>query len=136
MTLQSHTIERYRAPKPKSFTSYFSSLALHPPPTLSPPASKDGKLTLMTPKHMVAYSMDSFTFSTIGKFVGRRPLLEQLELWVKSSRGLPKWGRGKSSWCLWLGIWVFLFQRKVGGRKNGSRIGKRGDGLGERSDAV
>ncbi|KAJ8628096.1 hypothetical protein MRB53_021403 [Persea americana] len=39
---------------------------------------------------MVGNSKDSFTFSAIGKFVGRRPLLEQLEQLVQSSRRLSK----------------------------------------------
>ncbi|KAJ8645020.1 hypothetical protein MRB53_006768 [Persea americana] len=77
-------------PLRKSYASYLSPLAVHPPPALSPPVWKDGKLTLSIPKQIVAFSKESFTFSAIEKFVGRRPLLEQLEQWVKSTWHLSK----------------------------------------------
>lgn len=62
----------------------FSNGSSHPP-TLPPLAWKDGKLTLTIPQQMVTNSKESFTFSAIGRFVGRRPSLERLEQWVHSS---------------------------------------------------
>ncbi|XXG85934.1 hypothetical protein AAC387_Pa11g0929 [Persea americana] len=48
---------------------------------------------------MVNYSKESFSFSAIGKFVGRRPSLEALEQWVHSS------------WTLSRPVFIFLTEK-------------------------
>ncbi|KAJ8644151.1 hypothetical protein MRB53_005899 [Persea americana] len=66
-------------PPQKSYASFFSPVAISPPPALPPPAWKDGKLTMKIPLQMIKTRKDSFFFLAIEKFVGRRSSLETLE---------------------------------------------------------
>ncbi|XXG47701.1 hypothetical protein AAC387_Pa02g2301 [Persea americana] len=80
-------------PKPliqKSYASFLSQLPISIPPAIPPPTWIDGKLSLKFPSQMVNNSKESFSFSAIGKFVGRRPSLEALEHWVQSSWRLSR----------------------------------------------
>lgn len=80
----------HKPPPRKSYASFFSPMAISHPPALPPPAWKDGKLTLRIPQQMVKTSSDSFSFSAIGKFVGRRLSLEVLKQCAHSSWRLSR----------------------------------------------
>eukprot|EP00268_Persea_americana_P038971 TRINITY_DN38603_c4_g1_i1.p1 TRINITY_DN38603_c4_g1~~TRINITY_DN38603_c4_g1_i1.p1 ORF type:complete len:234 (-),score=26.72 TRINITY_DN38603_c4_g1_i1:171-872(-) len=69
----------------RSYASFLSPTTIAQPLSIPPPVWKDYKLTLCIPQQMVSTSKDSFSFTAIGKFVGRRPSLERLEQWVYSS---------------------------------------------------
>ncbi|KAJ8629856.1 hypothetical protein MRB53_023179 [Persea americana] len=60
------------------------------PPAIARPVLIDGSFTIRIPLQMVNTSKQSFSFSAIGKFVGRRPSLEALEQWVTSSWSLTR----------------------------------------------
>ncbi|KAJ8618518.1 hypothetical protein MRB53_014704 [Persea americana] len=72
-------VEHPPPPPQKSYASFFSPSAISAPPSIPPPTRIDGKLTLRIPQQMVANSKESFSFSAVGKFVGRRPSLEEVE---------------------------------------------------------
>ncbi|KAJ8617469.1 hypothetical protein MRB53_013655 [Persea americana] len=69
----------------KSYAGFFSPTPISSPLVLPPPIWKDDKLTLKILHKMVNNNKESFSFSAIGKFVGRRPSLEVLEQWVLAS---------------------------------------------------
>ncbi|KAJ8630519.1 hypothetical protein MRB53_023842 [Persea americana] len=75
---------------PKSYVSLFPPLAPPEPLPLQPPVWVDGKLTIRIPQQMINNSKESFSFSAIGPFAGRRPSLERVEHWIHASWRLSR----------------------------------------------
>ncbi|KAJ8622145.1 hypothetical protein MRB53_030674 [Persea americana] len=75
-----------------SYASFINPVAISPqtPPPPPTPSWKNGKLTMRIPQQMIQSSKGSFSFTALGKFVGKRPSLEALEQWVHSTWRLSR----------------------------------------------